>query len=148
VAALLLPGAPGARAGDPAVARTLLESGKKALANNRTAEAVTLLRRAQAEDAGPIEATYWVVVVLCALGEGTEALEWAGRVLEIDPDEPLSLYNVACIYARLGRADDAIHCLERSVRDGYAYRDWIAHDSDPDPLREHPRFKALLEGLR
>jgi hypothetical protein len=28
-----------------------------------------------------------------------------------------------------------------------AQKEWIAHDPDLDPLREHARFKALLDRL-
>ena len=62
-AALLLPGSIPALAGDPVVARTLLESGRKAVAARKYDEAVPLLRRAQAEDPGLAEAVYWIGVV-------------------------------------------------------------------------------------
>src|SRR5690349_11699944 len=59
-AAAHLAGAPPARAGDPSVARTLLESGKKALAARKIDEAVAHFRKALAEDANLVEAAYWI----------------------------------------------------------------------------------------
>ncbi len=41
--------------------------------------------------------------------------------------------------------DKALDCLEKSVRKGMTEVDWIINDSDLDNLRDHPRFKALLE---
>ncbi len=41
--------------------------------------------------------------------------------------------------------DEALDCLEKSVRKGMAEVDWIINDSDLDNLRDHPCFKALLE---
>jgi tetratricopeptide (TPR) repeat protein len=49
-----------ALAGDPSVARTLLESGKKALNARKIDEAVAHFRKALAEDGNLVEAAYWI----------------------------------------------------------------------------------------
>ena len=36
---------------------------------------------------------------LVRLGERMRALEWCARALAIAPDDPLTLYNIACDYA-------------------------------------------------
>ena len=43
-----------------------------------------------------------------ALGREREeqSVEWAGRALALDPEEPQVLYNVGCAYALLGRVDE------------------------------------------
>jgi adenylate cyclase len=58
------------------------------------------------------------------------------------------LYNVACIYSMTGRIADALDCLEKAATAGLSQREWYEHDNNLDPLRDHPRFKALLETLR
>lgn len=45
---------------------------------------------------------------LVALGERAEGLEWARQALAADPDEPMVLYNVACIQSLAGRGDEAM----------------------------------------
>ena len=65
---------------------------------------------------------------------------------EADPEEPLVQYNVGCVFALLGETERAIDCIERAATLG-GWREWIANDSDLDSLRDHPRFKALLERL-
>lgn len=72
------------------------------------------------------------------------ALNWAGRALQVDPDEPQVLYNVACVYALLGELEPAIDCLEKSLTKGWGQKQWMASDPDLAPLRAHPRFQALL----
>lgn len=62
-AAFLFAGVRPLLAGDPVVARSLLESGRKAVNARKYEEAVPLLRRAQAEDPGLAEAVYWIGVV-------------------------------------------------------------------------------------
>jgi adenylate cyclase len=44
-----------------------------------------------------------------------------------------------------GEFEQSLDILEKAVRVGNPHRYWIEYDSDLDPLRDHPRFKALLE---
>ena len=81
------------------------------------------------------------------LGQEKRGLQWAKRALALDPDDPAILYNVACNLTGLGQLDEAIDCLERTVKVGAAYRDWMMNDSDLDPLREDERFQALVASL-
>jgi hypothetical protein len=67
--------------------------------------------------------------------------------LEIDPDDPMLLYNVACTYSMLGKADDALSCLERSIDRGFGHREWIDYDSDFNSIRDLPRFKAIQRAM-
>ena len=83
---------------------------------------------------------------LIELGEKDRAREWITRALAIDPDDPLTQYNVACGYTNLGDLDAAFDLLERSLpRAGPEIRQWIKHDSDFDPLRSHPRYRKIRE---
>ena len=84
---------------------------------------------------------------LVALGERERGLEWADRALAIDPDEAMLLYNIACIKSMALAKDQALDCLERSVRAGLTLRDWLAHDTDLDPIRDDPRFQAVMKSL-
>ena len=81
------------------------------------------------------------------LGEKDAALDYARRALTINPDDPLLLYNIACMYALLGNANEALNCLEKSVDKGYGQKDWVEHDNDLDSLRELPRFQRIVEGM-
>ena len=59
----------------------------------------------------------------------------------------MTLYNVACAYALMGRAEEAIDCLEKAVANGYTHKEWIENDADFKSLRGQPRFQALLQSL-
>ena len=89
-------------------------------------------------------AVYMAANGLAALGEHERGREWAGRALAMKPDEPMVLYNVGCIYSLLGLVEDAIDCLERAARNGLMQKGWFEHDSNLEPLRNHPRFQSLL----
>jgi tetratricopeptide (TPR) repeat protein len=93
------------------------------------------------DDARPLAlgAGHW-----CLLGDTERALDWVERAMALDPQEPLTLYNVACVYALSGRRDDAVDCLEKAVAHGYSDREWMRKDADLAVLHGHPRFEALL----
>jgi hypothetical protein len=54
------------------------------------------------------------------------------------------LYNVACIYSTSGEVDEAINLLERAIAAGFGHWKWIENDSDFDPLRNNPRYEAMM----
>jgi TolB-like protein/Flp pilus assembly protein TadD len=82
---------------------------------------------------------------LVALGETEKGLEWAKQALDLDPNDPMLLYNVACIRSLAGKVEEALDCLEMSVRNGLTERRWLERDSNLDPVRSHSRYQALLE---
>jgi hypothetical protein len=55
--------------------------------------------------------------------------------------------NSACAYARAGKKDEALACLEKTFGRGIGKRDWVEHDPDYDVLRDDPRFQAMLAKL-
>lgn len=85
---------------------------------------------------------------LVELGEKERAIEWAERSLALDPDNADSLYNVACGFSMMGEIDRALDCLERACLRGLMIAEWAENDSDLDPLRDHPRFQAIVADLR
>jgi serine/threonine protein kinase/tetratricopeptide (TPR) repeat protein len=92
-------------------------------------------------------ALYLGAVSWTKLGESVKAVQWADRAVAMDPEEPLTLYNVACVYALQEQIEPALDCLERAIKHGYAHKAWVLHDSDLDSLRSHPRYLALVEKL-
>jgi non-specific serine/threonine protein kinase len=93
------------------------------------------------DDARPL---YLGATLFAHLGEHEKSYDWARKALAIDPEETSILYNVACVYAILGKVDDALACLAKVTEHGTFYKNWAAKDSDLDNLRSDPRFHALL----
>jgi serine/threonine protein kinase/Flp pilus assembly protein TadD len=117
----------------------------------RPAEAATTERRAlqlveKHTESHPDDARslYLGAGILARVGEHGKSYEWATRALAIDPEETSILYNVACVYALLGRTEDALRCLAKVMEHGTFFKNWAAKDSDLDSLRSDPRFHALL----
>jgi adenylate cyclase len=97
----------------------------------------------------PDDARAWYLsaAALMRLRRGDEALERARRASAIDPEDAGVLYNVACCYSLAGKPDEAIDHLDKAIRNGFGQRTWLEYDSALDPIREDPRFEALLRKL-
>ena len=92
---------------------------------------------------------YLGAAALFTLGETDRAKEWLSRALAIDPDDILTQYNAACLYASLGDVELAFDLLERLLpHGGHWVKAWIKHDSSLDALRSHPRYQKVLELIR
>jgi adenylate cyclase len=85
---------------------------------------------------------------LVDLGRIEDAKVWTDRACALEPEEPSTQYNAACLYARLGDTERALDHLEQVRFEGMANRRWMEHDSVLDPLRGHPRFEALFGRTR
>lgn len=83
---------------------------------------------------------------LLRLGQSGKAQEWAERALELNPGNRNLQYNMACAMVQLGRFDRAVELLEPvSTVAGRAGIEWFKVDTDLNPIRRSPRFKAMLE---
>lgn len=77
-------------------------------------------------------------------GEYAEVADRARELIDAHPEYGELLYNVACCESRAGRTDDAIGHLRRAIDRQELLRSLAADDSDFDPIREEPTFKALV----
>ena len=69
------------------------------------------------------------------------------RAIEIDPEDPVVLYNVACNLATLGELENAIKYLSDAIEHGTVSAAWMRNDEDLANLRSDPRYAKLLERL-
>src|SRR5438128_841008 len=83
---------------------------------------------------------------LAVLGQGERAKEWMGRALLIDPENLAMRYNFVCALANhLNDKEAALEMLGPALEKmGTGLINHSKIDPDLDPLREHPRFKAML----
>ena len=88
----------------------------------------------------------FAVWALAALGEAERAKEWAERALLLDPDNVNLRYNFACsLITDLHDFEAALDVLgPRFETMGIEVLNWVKTDPDLDPIRDHPRFKAML----
>jgi len=79
------------------------------------------------------------------LGNVERARDWAKRAMLLNPENKNMRYNFACAYVRLGLIDEAFDLLEPvTAASGIEHVNWTKKDADLDPIREHPRYKAMI----
>lgn len=121
--------------------------GRDADARRSREEGVRVVENRLKSVPGDVRALYMGANGLVALGRVDEGLDWASTARFMEPEEPMVLYNVACVYSLAGELDTAMELLEEAVHKGLMQRAWIEHDSNLDPLRSRPGFRKLLEWI-
>ena len=127
---MMFPLSRGATAKPKAAARKTVELAERELVSNP-------------EDPRPAIAG---ALALLELGEMERAKEWTTRAQAIEAEDPICVYNIACVNGRLGEFDAAFDLLDRVIRNSgrQFWKDWIENDSDLDGLRDHPRYPQLV----
>jgi serine/threonine protein kinase/Tfp pilus assembly protein PilF len=82
---------------------------------------------------------------LVRVGKYDEAKKEAAKAIELNPNDPLMQYNVACFYSLLNDRKTAINAIKNAFTAGYADYEWIKRDSDLDNIRQEPEFIELLK---
>jgi adenylate cyclase len=88
----------------------------------------------------------FLVIALSVLGENERMKEWIERAVLLDPDNVNMRYNLACVLIKFAHDTDAGldmlgFVLERCLADVV---NWVQGDADLDPVRDDPRFRAML----
>jgi TolB-like protein/Flp pilus assembly protein TadD len=84
--------------------------------------------------------------VLAEVNRRDDAVRECSLAIESSPGDPVMLYNVVCVYSRLGEPQRAIDTLRQAIAAGYENFPWLHNDPDLDPLRDHPEFQAVVAG--
>lgn len=91
-----------------------------------------------------VRAYYMSANAMVTLGEVERGLERTRLALRLEPTDCMVLYNAGCIFAITGRIEEALDHLEKSVQVGNIQYRYFQNDSNLNPLRNHPRFRALM----
>ena len=85
-------------------------------------------------------------VDLAQAGKKDEAKIEAARALELNPNDPLMLYNAACFFAQMSEASKAVEMLRNAIAAGYPDYEWFKRDPDLDSIRNDPGYIELMKG--
>ena len=121
--------------------------GMRAEANAARRRAVRLIEQRLDIDPDHARAYNLGATTLMKLGNIPRALEFATMSLSIEPDDPLILYNIACMYALMDKREDALAHLERAVRNGFGHSESMANDPDLESIRRTPWFHAIVQAM-
>jgi len=81
-------------------------------------------------------------------GRYSEGLMVDEQLAQLEPENPLVFYNLACSYSLTDQCDRAADAIERALELGYCDFKWLARDPDLQKLRKHPRFKQIRETIK
>jgi tetratricopeptide (TPR) repeat protein len=76
-------------------------------------------------------------------GRFAEGLDVDQRLVRAKPDDPVTLYNLACSYSLTGQQEAAFPALEQALKSGFSDYKWLAKDPDLATFRKHPLYKKI-----
>jgi adenylate cyclase len=85
--------------------------------------------------------------LLLMINEPSEALTALEPLRHKNDLDSSTLYDVCCLYCRLGDRSAAMNALQRAFSAGFADAKHLRIDRDLDPLRELPEFNELQQKL-
>ena len=89
--------------------------------------------------------TYYTLAILGKKDEAEKAMNDFYKD-DQDLEEQSNLYyNKACFYSLVGKTDEAIEYLKKSLENGWRDFSHIGYDPDLDAIRELPKFKELIK---
>lgn len=81
-------------------------------------------------------------------GDYEKAAKYYLALLKYDITDSNSIYNLACCYGLLGKADLAAMYIKRAYKTGFPDVEWIIKDPDFDKVKEEEIFKTTIAGLK
>jgi len=105
-------------------------------------EAATVFNEVLKDEPANGRAWYLLGMSLHSLGKYEQAIAAFEKNLGI-VQNPNSMYNIACGYARLNKTDKAFEWLEKALNGGAAVFVNLEKDNDLDNLRQDARFKKM-----
>jgi tetratricopeptide (TPR) repeat protein len=85
---------------------------------------------------------------LIQMGALDLALRSCREVADLDRDNPINQYNLAGLYALLGREEEAFEALEQDFRLGDRDFEFLRTDAWFVSLHDDPRFTSLIERMK
>ena len=134
---------PGFVSGHVDLAQTCAELGRPDEARTTRNRLLELLPNYLLQNPDDSRARMLYAIELAQVDKKDDALRESSKALEISGDDPMMLYNCACLYSRLGELQRALELLHQAVANGQLNFGWMRHDPDLMALRDNPEFIAL-----
>lgn len=81
-------------------------------------------------------------------GRFREGLAVDEKLVQLKPDDPVILYNLACSYSLLGEIDKAFRAFKKATNCGYMDFHHLEQDADLTNLRQDKRFQQYLQRVK
>ena len=76
-----------------------------------------------------------------------EAVSVFAELLAIDPNNPITHYNAACVYSRMGDLEMSLTFLKSAIAHGFNDKTTLQSDPDLDNLRGTDGFTQLVHDM-
>lgn len=97
---------------------------------------------------GPPEPSSGLAHVYAQMGRREEALAIVEELKALSSRKYVSPYGIASVYACLHDVETSLDWLEKAYEEHDQTLVWVKVHPRLDPIREHPRYRALLERMR
>jgi len=77
-----------------------------------------------------------------------EGLAVDEQLVQLRPNDPIVLYNLACSYSLLKKIDMAYRAFKKAINCGYSDFDYLERDDDLLNLRRDRRFQQFLTRVK
>ena len=81
-------------------------------------------------------------------GRYIDGLKVDERLVQLDPENALVFYNLACSYSLTDQFDRAALALEKALNLGYRDFAWLAKDPDLKKFRQQPAYDEIKAKIR
>jgi adenylate cyclase len=120
--------------------------GEKAAADEQLKVNLLIYPRYLSQHPDDARGHMFYAIDLVLSGEKEEGKVEAAKALELNPNDPLMLYNAACFYAQMDEKKLALESFRNAIIAGYENFEWAKRDSDLDSLRNEPAYLELMKG--
>src|SRR5262245_44760577 len=144
LALVVFPVGPSLSADAPAPAPPGIPEAMTKVQTGDAAGAIAIMKEVTARE--PANARAWRVLGYASIKakDADAAIAAYDRSLELEPGVPQALYNLAVGYVLKGDRDRAFAALQKAAATRKLDMTQIEADDDLAPLRDDPRFRALL----
>ena len=77
-----------------------------------------------------------------------EGLSVDEKLVQLKPEDPIVLYNLACSYSLLKDIDKALRAFKGAINCGYSDFEHLEQDNDLSNLRKDRRFQQYLARIK
>ena len=111
----------------------------------RFSDAIPYFRRAVTKT--PQSMTSWLGLGWCLkrLGQLSDAITVLTQSIDVCDNEPILAYNLSCYHSLAGNVPAAIKYLTKAISSDDRFRSLTSRESDFDPIRNDPRFVAVIK---
>jgi Flp pilus assembly protein TadD len=118
------------------------------LEQKKFAEAVAELEAVTGKQPDNGKAWHLYGFALHAAGQLDQALVIHEKAASFPEQKAIASYNMACVHALKGRADQAFAALDQAIAAGFAGAEHMEKDADLASLKGDPRFATALQAAR